>query len=85
MNARLVKDLIRAPRDAGATVLLTTHDISVADELWDRVAFIVEGAIRCIEAPRSLAARQALSRGTRSSTGECGPFLANSRFPRSEC
>jgi fluoroquinolone transport system ATP-binding protein len=56
-NARRVKDLIRARRDAGTTVFLTTHDMSVADELCDRVAFIVEGAIRCIDAPRSLKLR----------------------------
>jgi fluoroquinolone transport system ATP-binding protein len=57
VNARTVKDLIRARRAAGATVFLTTHDMSVADELCDRVAFIVDGAIRCIESPRSLKLR----------------------------
>jgi fluoroquinolone transport system ATP-binding protein len=57
VSARRVKDLILERRAAGTTVFLTTHDMAVADELCDRVAFIVEGAIRCIESPRSLKLR----------------------------
>jgi fluoroquinolone transport system ATP-binding protein len=57
VSARLVKDLIRERRDAGTTVFLTTHDMTVADELCDRVAFIVEGTIRCVDSPRSLKLR----------------------------
>ena len=53
-NARTVKDLIRERRDAGATVFLTTHDMSVADELADRVAFIVDGELPVIDAPKAL-------------------------------
>ena len=54
VNARRVRDLIRAQREAGRTVFLTTHDMTVADELCDRVAFIVDGRIRLIESPRDL-------------------------------
>lgn len=54
VNAGVIKDLIRAARDTGTTVFLTTHDMSVADQLCDRVAFIVEGRIRRIDAPRTL-------------------------------
>ena len=43
VNARRVRDLIRAQKETGRTVFLTTHDMTVADELCDRVAFIVEG------------------------------------------
>lgn len=43
-----------AQRDAGKTVFLTTHDMSVADELCDRVAFIVDGRIALIDSPRAL-------------------------------
>jgi fluoroquinolone transport system ATP-binding protein len=53
-NARRILDLVRAERDAGRTVFLTTHDMLAADELCDRVAFIVDGRIACIEAPRAL-------------------------------
>ena len=54
VSAERVKDLIRAERDGGATVFLTTHDMAAADELCDRVAFIVEGRIACIDSPRAL-------------------------------
>ncbi len=54
VNAQRVKDIIRAERQAGKTVFLTTHDMSVADELCDRVAFIVEGRIARIDSPREL-------------------------------
>jgi fluoroquinolone transport system ATP-binding protein len=54
VNARRIKDLIRAQREAGKTIFLTTHNMSVADELCDRVAFIVDGKIALIGAPRQL-------------------------------
>ncbi len=54
VNARRIKTLIRQQRDAGATIFLTTHDMHVADELCDRVAFIVEGEIMLIDSPRTL-------------------------------
>jgi fluoroquinolone transport system ATP-binding protein len=53
-HARLVKDLILEGRAQGATVFLTTHDMSVAAELCDRVAFIVAGQIVLIDSPRAL-------------------------------
>ena len=54
LNAHRVKELIRGERNAGGTVFLTTHDMTAADELCDRVAFIVDGRIACIESPRAL-------------------------------
>jgi fluoroquinolone transport system ATP-binding protein len=54
MNMQRVKDLVRAERERGATVFLTTHDMAAADELCDRVAFIVDGRIACIDLPRAL-------------------------------
>ncbi len=54
VNARNIVQLIRDARDAGATVFLTTHDMNVADQLCDRVAFMVEGELRCIDSPRQL-------------------------------
>lgn len=53
-TSRIVRTLIRRTRDAGATVFLTTHNMEVADELCDRVAFIVEGRIARIDTPRDL-------------------------------
>ena len=54
VNAQRVKDIIEDRRQAGATVFLTTHDMSAADQLCDRVAFIVDGRISLVDSPRSL-------------------------------
>jgi fluoroquinolone transport system ATP-binding protein len=54
VNARRVQDLIRVQQRAGKTVFLTTHNMAVADELCDRVAFVVEGRIALIDSPRAL-------------------------------
>lgn len=56
-NAHRIKQLIRARQAAGATVFLTTHAMSVAEELCDRVAFIVDGRIALIDTPRALKLR----------------------------
>ena len=53
-NARRIRGLIREQQASGTTVFLTTHDMAVADELCDRVAFIVEGALGVVEAPATL-------------------------------
>ena len=53
-HAVLIRKLIREKADAGTTAFLTTHDMTVADELCDRVAFIVEGRIVVIDSPRHL-------------------------------
>ena len=54
VNARNVKDLVRRVRDHGTTVCVTTHDMAVADQLCDRVAFITDGRIRALGAPDAL-------------------------------
>ncbi|KAB1190391.1 ATP-binding cassette domain-containing protein [Haloferax sp. MBLA0076] len=53
-NARNVKDIVRGLQNDGVSVFLTTHDMTVADELCDRVAFIVDGTIPVLDAPTSL-------------------------------
>ena len=57
VNARRIKALIRAQQQAGKTIFLTTHDMTVAEELCDRVAFIMDGRIELIDAPRALKLR----------------------------
>lgn len=52
-----VKRSIREQSKRDVTVVLTTHDMHVADELSDRVAFIADGGIRALDAPRDLKAR----------------------------
>ncbi len=54
VNAQRVKDIIEERRRGGATVFLTTHDMWAADQLCDRVAFIVDGKIPLIDSPRNL-------------------------------
>ncbi len=57
LSARRIKDLILMHRDRGATVFITTHDMSTADEICDRVAFLLDGRIALIDAPRDLKVR----------------------------
>ncbi|MFZ6029238.1 MAG: ATP-binding cassette domain-containing protein [Chloroflexota bacterium] len=57
VNARRIKGLIKVQKDAGRTVFLTTHDMTIADELCDRVAFIVDGQIELVDSPRALKLR----------------------------
>ena len=54
VSAENIRQMIHRARDEGRTVFLTTHDMSAADQLCDRVAFMVEGELRCIGAPRQL-------------------------------
>ena len=58
VNARKLKDIILGLKDEGRTIFLTTHDMTVADQLCDRVAFIVDGEIAAIDSPRELKIRQ---------------------------
>lgn len=52
--ASQIKDIIRDEKEKGTTVFLTTHNMFVADELCDRVAFIIDGEIQLIDSPRNL-------------------------------
>lgn len=52
--ASIIKDIIRTENEKGVTVFLTTHNMFIADELCDRVAFIVDGKIRLIDSPKQL-------------------------------
>ncbi|EMA49179.1 MULTISPECIES: ABC transporter ATP-binding protein [Halococcus] len=53
-NARAVKTVVEELRKEGTTVFLTTHDMAVADQLCDRVAFIVDGRLPVVDTPRAL-------------------------------
>lgn len=79
VSARRIKELIRAQRDAGKTVFLTTHDMVLADELCDRVAFIVDGRIELIDSPRRLKLRYGERRVRIEHVGEGG--VERSEFP----
>lgn len=57
VNAKIMKDLILDKKEAGTTVIITTHNMQAAEELCDRVAFIVDGQIKLIDSPRELKLR----------------------------
>ncbi len=54
VNARKIKNMILDLKARGRTVLLTTHDMATADELCDRVAFVVDGRIVAHDTPAEL-------------------------------
>nr|WP_152420689.1 ABC transporter ATP-binding protein [Haloferax sulfurifontis] len=56
-NARNVRDIVRDLQANGTAVFLTTHDMTVADDLCDEVAFIVDGEISVVDAPAALKKR----------------------------
>lgn len=58
VNAKKMKELILAKKAAGKTIILTTHNMQAAEELCDRVAFIVDGEIKLIDSPRELKLRK---------------------------
>ncbi|MBB4826773.1 fluoroquinolone transport system ATP-binding protein [Sporosarcina luteola] len=53
-NKEVMKEMIRKQQEEGKTIILTTHDMQVADDLCNRVAFIVDGQIKLIDTPRNL-------------------------------
>ena len=57
VNAQRIIELVRRLREQGATIVLTTHDMHVADQLCDRVALITAGEIRELDAPSALKSR----------------------------
>ncbi|MDX8150521.1 ABC transporter ATP-binding protein [Patulibacter brassicae] len=63
LSARTLREIVRDLAAAGTAVVITTHDMTEADELCDRVAFLAEGRVVALDTPRelklSLAARRA--------------------------
>ncbi len=61
-SARLVKDLLRRHATAGGTVFMSTHTLSVAEEIADRIGIIHHGTLRFLgtlpELQQQLAARE---------------------------
>ncbi len=52
--AATIKDIIREKTLGGTTAFLTTHNMYIADELCDRVAFIIDGKIVLVDTPKNL-------------------------------
>lgn len=53
-TAQGIKEIIKSKKKEGATIFLTTHNMFVAEELCDRVAFINEGKILLMDTPKNL-------------------------------
>jgi len=53
-TSSVIKNIIRDQKNKGATIFLTTHNMYVADDLCDRVAFINDGKLVAIDSPRNL-------------------------------
>jgi fluoroquinolone transport system ATP-binding protein len=53
-NARTIKEMILEQKRTGKSIMLTTHNMHDAEELCDRVAFIVDGSIKAIDTPNNL-------------------------------
>lgn len=53
-TANSIKKLVRRKQQEGTTIFLTTHNMFVADELCDRVGFIVDGRIAALDTPKNL-------------------------------
>lgn len=57
ISSEAIRNVILEERERGATIFLTTHDMSEADKLSDRVAFMNEGKIAALDAPHNLKQR----------------------------
>lgn len=53
-NAHTIKQLILNLKAEGKTIFLSTHNMEVADQLCDRVSFIVDGQLATTDAPQNL-------------------------------
>jgi fluoroquinolone transport system ATP-binding protein len=53
-TANSIKGIIKRKQKEGTTIFLTTHNMFVADELCNRVAFIVDGKIVAMDTPKNL-------------------------------
>jgi len=49
-----IKDIIISKKKDGTTIFLTTHNMYLAEEVCDRVAFLFEGKIVAMDTPRNL-------------------------------
>jgi fluoroquinolone transport system ATP-binding protein len=54
VSARQIKNIIYEKKKEGVTIFLTTHNMTDADELCDRVGFMVDGQLVLIESPKNL-------------------------------
>ncbi len=61
VNTKHIHKGLRKLNKEGTTIFLTTHDMSEADELCDRVAFLHEGEIKQLGEPQKLKVQKSVS------------------------
>jgi len=49
-----IKDIVLQRKHEGTTILLTTHNMFLADQLSDKVGFIIDGELKLVDTPRNL-------------------------------
>ena len=54
VNAHKIKQHILNLKSQGKTIFLTTHSMDTADQLCDRVSFIVDGNLQATDTPKNL-------------------------------
>ena len=54
VNAIKIRQHIKDLKSQGKTIFITTHNMNTADELCDRVSFIVDGQLQVTDAPSKL-------------------------------
>lgn len=54
VNAKIIRNTIHSMKEQGKTIFLTTHNMTVAEQLCDRVAFINNGTLSAVDSPRNL-------------------------------
>ncbi|MFB0500278.1 MAG: ATP-binding cassette domain-containing protein [Candidatus Hadarchaeaceae archaeon] len=54
VSSRQVKNIILKKKKEGKSIFLTTHNMTVADELCDKVGFIIDGKLNLIASPKEL-------------------------------
>lgn len=54
VNAHKIKQHILDLKAAGKTIFITTHSMETADEICDRVSFIVDGKLQVTDTPKNL-------------------------------
>ena len=57
VNAVRIREIIRQRQELGVTTVVTTHDMTTAEIVCDRVAFIIDGQIAAIDTPDALRRR----------------------------
>ncbi|HEX3020193.1 MAG TPA: ABC transporter ATP-binding protein, partial [Chitinispirillaceae bacterium] len=77
VNAKLVKSLIMEQKSLGRTIFITTHNMTVADEICDTVAFLIDGKIAALDTPYNL-------KVARSSKTVCIEYIENNLLQKKE-